>query len=310
MAIVAAVLSILSTTVADHHVLLTRGFKHTREFDGARRQQVAAGVLDSTPAPTSLVMIASPTTPTSTIVNLSVTWSGVPDPESTDWIAIYCTDASISDWHEWDYVNASEGWRTGAGRLSFVQARSNCALEFRMYRDPSPYAFLGKSNAISWPGAGTAQPYQQRVAYGYHPQSMMTVGWTSMNQSQDALVMVGLASGTRTHTRMHARTHTYSHTRTHSHAHALTYIHTHMHMHAHTHRSIQRRHLPFRPRGYLLCRGQLHRACDYDRRRVCAFRVMSFASPGVTSFAVRVCACVRACVRARARVCECVCVCV
>ena len=180
----------------DHHDLLTRGFKHTRELDGRRRLEVALGQLSSiAPAPSSLEIIASPTTPTATIANLTVTWSGAPDPRPTDWIAIYCTDASISDWQEWDYVNAAEGWSSGAGRLSFVQARTDCALEFRMYRDPSPYTFVGKSNSVSWPGAGTGQPYQQRIAYGYHPQTMMTVAWTSMNETKDALVMVGLASG-------------------------------------------------------------------------------------------------------------------
>jgi len=182
-------------SAAGKHELRTPGLKHTRTEDAIRRDIVRAGSLNLSPAPTDISMIASPSTPTTPIANLTVTWSGVTNPQSNDWIAIYCTDAPLDGWQEWNYVSVSDSWSSGSGSMSFMQARSDCVLEFRLYRDPSPYTFLGKSNSIAWSGAGTGAPYQMRVAYGYEPQTMITVGWTSMNQSSDAFVMIGDSSG-------------------------------------------------------------------------------------------------------------------
>jgi len=52
-------------------------------------------------------MIASPSTPNTPIANLTVIWSGVPNPQSNYWIAIYCTDAPLSGFQEWNYVSVS-----------------------------------------------------------------------------------------------------------------------------------------------------------------------------------------------------------
>lgn len=182
-----------------HQSFLTPGFKHTREENAVRRAEVSAGSVRSAEESGlnvgGLTMVGSPAQPITAIANLTVTWSGVPNPQSTDWIALYCSGDSESAWQEWSYVSISPGWATGSGTMSFLQTRSECDLEFRMYRDPSPYTFLGKSNTISWRGAGSGMPYNQRISYGYDAQTMITIGWTSMNQTNDAIVMVGQSTG-------------------------------------------------------------------------------------------------------------------
>lgn len=193
----AAALSLFPAFVSasGKHTFLTPGFKHTREENAARRAEVSAGSVRSTEGFAGLTMVGSPAIPTTAIANLTVTWSGVSNPQSTDWIALYCTNDPESVFQEWDYVSVSQGWASGSGTMSFLQARSECTLEFRLYRDPSPYTFLGRSNPVTWSGAGSGIPYQQRISYGFDPRSMMTVGWTSMNLTNDALVLVGLSSG-------------------------------------------------------------------------------------------------------------------
>ena len=198
LSLVTFIVTPILVSAAGKHELRTPGGKHTRTEDSLFRAEVSSGTLSLSLAPADISMIASPSTPNTPIANLTVTWSGVSNPQSNDLIAIYCTDAPLSGFQEWDYVSVSESWASGSGSMSFMQARSDCVLEFRLYRDPSPYIFLGKSNSIAWSGAGTGEPYHMRISYGYNPQTMMTIGWTSMNQSSDALVMIGESSGVYT----------------------------------------------------------------------------------------------------------------
>lgn len=135
---------------------------------------------------------ATPARPTSAITNLTVTWSGVPAPQATDWVAQYCVGAPLPDWGQWEYVTASAGWASGAGAVSFIAVRSACDLEFRLYRDPSPYTLLGSSNAVSWGPPEAA--YQVRTAFGAEPTTQMTVSWTSAADGP-ALLMLGAAPG-------------------------------------------------------------------------------------------------------------------
>lgn len=138
----------------------------------------------------NFVMSASPDAPSSDVANITVTWSGVSSPQSSDWIAQYCVGAPLAEWLEWAYVDVAPSYRTGAGNMTFTVFRTSCNYEFRMYRDPSPYVLLGSSNAIAWSG-----PYHVHVAYGSQPQTQITVSW-STNSSQDpAILFVGTKPG-------------------------------------------------------------------------------------------------------------------
>ena len=137
-------------------------------------------------------LAASPAAPRAAIANVTVAWSGVASPQSTDWIAQYCVGAPLPDWGQWSYVTADAGWASGSGRMTFIAVRSTCDIEFRLFRDPSPYTQLGVSNAVSWGPPQAA--YQLRVAYGAPPQTAMAVSWTSAAPDA-AWLLVGAAPG-------------------------------------------------------------------------------------------------------------------
>jgi hypothetical protein len=67
-----------------------------------------------------------------------------------------------------------------------------------MYRDPSPYTFLARSNAVNWtasPGGGDATPRQVRVAFGASPQTEVTVSWSSGAAAPAGVLRVSSAPG-------------------------------------------------------------------------------------------------------------------
>ena len=143
-----------------------------------------------------LIFFAFVTMQFKSAATLNISWSAVPSPASTDWVALYCVGDPLANWIEWDYVSVSPGWASGSGAISFWTPRTSACdeLEFRLYRDPSPYTLLGTSNAISWAGGGGG-PFQHRVAYGAEPQTAMTVSWTDSALDTRAVLMLGTASG-------------------------------------------------------------------------------------------------------------------
>ena len=196
----AALLPLLAAAAGPHTERLSPGGRHTLAETAARRALVAAGAGGAGAAAAAvapgLAMLATPATAQGSVATLNVSWTGAPSPQSTDWVAIYCVGAPISEWGQWTYVTDAPSWASGSGFLSFLVARSCGSVEFRMYRDPSPYALLGASNAITWAGGSGAGPFQHRVAYGDEPQTMVTVSWTDMGAlDAGAVVMLGASPG-------------------------------------------------------------------------------------------------------------------
>lgn len=172
-------------------------FGHQHDFAEVRsRRELLSqfGAHADSAQSSDLQITASPARPTSDFLNVTVAWTGVTNPQSTDWIAQYCVNASISDFLEWNYVNVDPNWSSGSGSMPFYVFRSNCDYEFRLYRDPSPYTFLGTSNSVSWDNTPDS-PFQVHIAYGDDPQTSITVSWTSNVSSADAAAVLQLGTG-------------------------------------------------------------------------------------------------------------------
>ena len=142
----------------------------------------------------ALVISASPAAPVDPTETFNITWDGAPNAESTDWIAAYCVGAPVSANQAWAYVDVSPNWVTGSGSMSLVATMSGCEVEFRMYRDPSPYTLMGASNVVRWAG-GNVTARHVRIAYGVSPQTQATVSWTSSDATTTAVLLVGTAPG-------------------------------------------------------------------------------------------------------------------
>lgn len=192
------------------HTRYSLGGKHPYEETIERRRSFAfasSSTLSSTVAVVAgaatgggISLIGTPSTPVTDLVNSTVTWSNVPNPQSNDWVALYCVGESLSNWIEWEYVNVCSSWSTGSGTLSFPLWRTfTCSsFEYRLYRDPSPYTLLATSNSMSWADNDTATtPFHIHIAYGTNPQTSMVVSFTTNTSgtSVPALVEIGTQSG-------------------------------------------------------------------------------------------------------------------
>lgn len=140
-------------------------------------------------------LVAAPAALTTATAVVNVTWAGVPQPASTDWVAAYCVGAPESAFGAWFYVTGSPDWATGAGELSFTITYAGCDVEFRLYRDPSPYTLLGTSNPVSWAAPPNNTLRHLHLAYGRVPQTQMHVSWTSDDGMTPAVLQVGTRSG-------------------------------------------------------------------------------------------------------------------
>ena len=158
---------------------------------------LAAGALTMTVTPPAATL--SPTT-------FTVSWSGAPSPQSTDWVAQYCVGGAEAAFGPWSYVSECAGWASGSCSLQFTLsdplAQAPCAsVMFAMYRDPSPYTYLGETPGVPWnttSPAGDATPRHTRLAYGASPASEMHLSWTSNSNAAPAVVLLGLAPGAYT----------------------------------------------------------------------------------------------------------------
>lgn len=170
------------------------GLRHTMEESTQRREETrfaeewVGNVFESS----QIQMQASPAWPREDFTNVVISWSGVSNPQRTDWIALYCVGDALGSWLEWAYVDDDPRYTTGAGNLTFLVFRSNCNYQFRMYRDPAPYQLLATSNTVQWPAQSA---YQMHVAYGAHAQTQMTVSWTSNTSSPAAVLQLGTRPG-------------------------------------------------------------------------------------------------------------------
>lgn len=166
----------------------------------------AAPALASQLRSSAVTITATPGTATTSPTLFTITWSGVQNPQSNDWIAQYCAGASNpynTNFGPWAYVNTCSDWATGSCSMTLsvsdplVQAPCD-SIVFAMYRDPSPYTFLGQSNAVAWKPAPNSAPRHERVAFGADPATEMQFSFTSADGSSPAIVQLGTASGAYT----------------------------------------------------------------------------------------------------------------
>jgi acid phosphatase type 7 len=166
---------------------------YCRAFAGMRTSWAlaAAAATAAAAAPGASMLTAAPAVLTTATAVVNVTWEGVTQPASTDWVSAYCVGAPESAFGAWFYVTGSPGWATGAGALSFTVTYAGCALEFRYYRDPAPYTLVGTSNAVAWAAPPNNTLRHVHLAYGRVPQTQMHVSWTSDDGVTPAVLQVG-----------------------------------------------------------------------------------------------------------------------
>lgn len=154
---------------------------------------------------TAASLSASPASTNSSPTTFTITWTGVPSPQSSDWVAQYCVGSDESLYGPWSYVSVCAGWASGACSLQLTVSdplvQAPCAtLEFRMYRDPSPYKLLFTSNPVAWntSSGGSTTPRHVRLAYGASPQTSMHFSFTTDDGTAPAFVAYGTAPGAYT----------------------------------------------------------------------------------------------------------------
>ena len=163
-----------------------------------RQLLLGAGLLATATHATAPSINVAPSTLNVTTATVTVSWSGVSTPQSTDWVSAYCVGASVSQFGSWNYVTTCNGdWSKGACDMQFTLSYPDyrCDVEFRYYRDPSPYTLVATSNAVHWTG-GTANSTirQVHIAFGKVPQSQMFVSWRTDDPST-SLLQIGTSSG-------------------------------------------------------------------------------------------------------------------
>lgn len=107
---------------------------------------------------------------------VNVSWSGIPKPNKTDFIAFYCPKDDISS-HYLDYIYATESstYASGYGWIQVVVYNLRTSCEFRYYQ--KPYIHLATSNLLEFKG-GIYAPLQGHIALTGDP-TQMRVMWVS-----------------------------------------------------------------------------------------------------------------------------------
>jgi acid phosphatase type 7 len=108
---------------------------------------------------------------------------------------VYCVGAAEPAFGPWDYTSQDAGYKSGSGTMVLTVDFMPCTVEFRLYRNPAPYAYMATSNEVKWTGDFTSEPRHVRVAYGTKPQSEATVSWTSSDGTNPAILYAGTKSG-------------------------------------------------------------------------------------------------------------------
>jgi parallel beta-helix repeat protein len=105
-----------------------------------------------------VTLSASPTTilPGGTV---TVSWAGITNPTTTDWIGLYWVGAVDTSTLDWKYVNCNQSPTTtrASGSCTFTMPTSAENFEFRLFANDG-YTRLGKSNTVSVSSASSSTP--------------------------------------------------------------------------------------------------------------------------------------------------------
>ncbi|KAJ7315654.1 hypothetical protein OS493_038408, partial [Desmophyllum pertusum] len=108
---------------------------------------------------------------------VNVSWSGIPRPNKTDFIAFYCPENDQSDHYlDYFYVTESASYASGYGwnQVAVYNMRTSC--QFRYYQ--KSYIHVATSNLLEFKG-GIDVPLQGHIALTGDP-SQMRVMWVSV----------------------------------------------------------------------------------------------------------------------------------
>ena len=107
---------------------------------------------------------------------VNVSWSGIPKPNKTDFIAIYCPkDDEASHYLDYFYVTESPSYASGYGWHQVVVYNLRTSCEFRYYQ--KSYLHVATSNLLEFKG-GVYAPLQGHIALTGDP-TQMRVMWVS-----------------------------------------------------------------------------------------------------------------------------------
>lgn len=107
---------------------------------------------------------------------VNVSWSGIPKPNKTDFIAIYCPkDDEASHYLDYFYVTESPSYASGYGWHQVVVYNLRTSCEFRYYQ--KSYLHVATSNLLEFKG-GVYTPLQGHIALSGDP-TQMRVMWVS-----------------------------------------------------------------------------------------------------------------------------------
>lgn len=107
---------------------------------------------------------------------VNVSWSGIPKPNGTDFIALYCPkDDDPSHYLDLFYVTESSTYSSGHGWYQVVVYNLRTSCEFRYYQ--MGYLHVATSNLLEFKG-GIYTPLQGHIALTGDP-TQMRVMWVS-----------------------------------------------------------------------------------------------------------------------------------
>ncbi|TVU40268.1 hypothetical protein EJB05_13724 [Eragrostis curvula] len=100
---------------------------------------LAVAALAAGEAAAATILTATPAKLTSSDSQITIRWSGLPDPDGLDYVAIYSPPSSRDfDFLGYLFLNGSATWRTGAGELSLPRLPTlRAPYQFRLFRWPS-----------------------------------------------------------------------------------------------------------------------------------------------------------------------------
>jgi len=144
---------------------------------------------------TASVLVASPATIAKNGDPVTVTWSGVTDAVSNDWVGLYLSpEDEHTSYADFVYVTSSETWSSGAGSLNFTIVNLRRPLQFRyfQYRGSDAYNLIAVSNTFEH--ANVNEPVQGHVALTGKGDEMRVMFVTS-DASARPVVQYGLQPG-------------------------------------------------------------------------------------------------------------------
>ena len=153
------------------------------------------------PPPPGAKLTASPSTIDSGD-NVTVAWSGVPNPTDEDWIGVYFVNTNETSYLDYQWASAAPSYMTGSGSVVFQLLNIRQDYIFRYFQQDDSYILAATSNVVSFNNPN--EPTQGHIAVTGDA-TEMRVMWVTNSSAETPVVEFGvtpdlgsLASGTST----------------------------------------------------------------------------------------------------------------